>query len=86
LSFAFDNAANQTRREQSRLVREQSNCFQKRVCLLTARLLKFEPTPKWSNPLMGWTSTRDPLSQVKLQFSSEEQAVEYAKRQGIRSP
>lgn len=37
---------------------------------------------RWSNPLMGWTSSADPMSQVKLQFDSREDAIEFAKKNG----
>eukprot|EP00698_Gefionella_okellyi_P006274 TRINITY_DN1565_c0_g1_i1.p2 TRINITY_DN1565_c0_g1~~TRINITY_DN1565_c0_g1_i1.p2 ORF type:complete len:160 (+),score=14.00 TRINITY_DN1565_c0_g1_i1:27-506(+) len=37
---------------------------------------------KWANPLMGWTSSADPLSMMHLTFTSPEEAVEYAKRAG----
>lgn len=39
---------------------------------------------RWTNPLMGWTSTGDPLSQTLMTFSSKEAAVEYAERNGFR--
>ena len=35
------------------------------------------------NPLMGWESSTDTLGQVILQFSSKEQAIEYAKANDI---
>jgi ETC complex I subunit conserved region len=35
-----------------------------------------------ADPLMGWTSG-DTSTQVKLRFDSQEEAVEYAKRNGI---
>ncbi|KAK4538046.1 hypothetical protein CDCA_CDCA15G4071 [Cyanidium caldarium] len=37
----------------------------------------------WVNPLMGWTSTGDPLSQTFLTFSTKEAAVDYAQRNGL---
>lgn len=39
-------------------------------------------TERWSNPLMGWTSTADPLSNAAMHFDSAEQAVRFAQRQG----
>mmetsp|Transcript_4251 Transcript_4251/g.11004 ORF Transcript_4251/g.11004 Transcript_4251/m.11004 type:complete len:176 (-) Transcript_4251:338-865(-) len=43
------------------------------------------PTPeRWTNNLMGWTSTRDPLSNVSMDFSSLEQATQYAEAMGCR--
>ena len=37
---------------------------------------------RWSNPLMGWTSTSDPMSGMKLHFDSREAAEAYANKQG----
>ena len=34
-------------------------------------------------PLMGYTSSSDTLSQIKLTFATKEQAVAYAERNGI---
>ncbi|NNF71124.1 MAG: ETC complex I subunit [Rhodobacteraceae bacterium] len=35
------------------------------------------------DPLMGWTSSSDMQSQVRLRFDSKDAAVEYAKDNGI---
>ena len=35
------------------------------------------------NPLMGWESSKDTYSEVKLEFSSKEQAIDYAKKNKI---
>jgi ETC complex I subunit conserved region len=35
---------------------------------------------RWTNPLMGWTSTSDPLSTLGLTFPTKVAAIEYAKR------
>ena len=35
------------------------------------------------NPLMGWESSTDTSSELKLEFSSKEQAIEYAKKNKI---
>ncbi|MGX6647658.1 ETC complex I subunit [Maricaulaceae bacterium MS644] len=46
--------------------------------------LEFEPrAAKRPDPLMGWASTDDTASQVKLSFDTKEEAVNYAKRYGI---
>ena len=36
-----------------------------------------------ADPLMGWTSIDDTSGQVRLNFDSQEQAVEYARKQGL---
>ena len=35
------------------------------------------------NPLMGWESSTDTLSELKLEFSSMEKAIEYAKKNKV---
>ena len=46
--------------------------------------LDYEPEqPRQSEPLMGWTSSSDMLSQVRLTFETLDEAVAYAKRNGI---
>jgi len=46
--------------------------------------LEFAPEmAKRPDPLMGWTSSSDMRAQIKLNFDSKEDAVAYAKRQGI---
>ncbi len=48
-------------------------------------LLEFVPEQQARSiePLMGWTSSADPLSQVKLWFDSKEDAIAYASRNGL---
>ncbi len=47
-------------------------------------LLEYEPeAPRQIEPLMGWTSSTDMKSQVKLWFDTREEAIAYAQRQGI---
>ena len=36
-----------------------------------------------TNPLMGWESSTDTLSELKLEFSSRESAINYAKKNKI---
>ena len=47
-------------------------------------VLEYEPeVPRELDPLMGWTSSRDMRSQLRLAFESKEEAVAYAERNGI---
>jgi hypothetical protein len=47
-------------------------------------VLEFEPEqPRTVEPLMGWTSSGDMRSQVRLQFETCEEAVAYCEREGI---
>jgi hypothetical protein len=47
-------------------------------------VLDYEPEePRVVESLMGWTSSGDMKSQLRLQFSTKEEAVAYAERHGI---
>jgi hypothetical protein len=47
-------------------------------------VLEFEPEePRTIEPLMGWTSSGDMKSQLRLNFETKEEAVAYAERHGI---
>jgi hypothetical protein len=47
-------------------------------------VLEFDPAqPKTIDPLMGYTSSGDMRSQIRLTFETREEAVAYAERHGI---
>ena len=46
-------------------------------------LLEFDTLNTGISPLMGWESSKDTMSEVKLEFSSKEQAINYAKKNNI---
>ena len=46
-------------------------------------LLKFETLDTGINPLMGWETSIDTMSEVKLEFSTKEQAINFAKKNNI---
>ena len=46
-------------------------------------LLEFSIKDSTISPLMGWESSTDTLSELKLKFSTKELAVEYAKKNKI---
>ena len=47
-------------------------------------ILEYAPSsPRSLDPLMGWTSSNDMQSQVRLSFKSREDAESYAKEHGI---
>lgn len=49
-------------------------------------VLEFAPSSARDvDPLMGWTSSDDTQSQVKLHFDSKEAALNYAKDRGIEA-
>ena len=46
-------------------------------------LIEFETKNTGINPLMGWETSSDTLSELHLEFSTKELAIEYAKRNKI---
>ncbi len=46
-------------------------------------LLEFDTMNLGLSPLMGWMSSRDTFSEIKLKFATKEQAVNYAKKNNI---
>ena len=46
-------------------------------------IIEFETKDPSKNPLMGWESSSDTLSELKLEFSSLELAINYAKKKKI---
>lgn len=49
-------------------------------------VLEYAPeSPRAIDPLMGWTSSADTQTQVKLRFDSKEAALAYAEEHGIEA-
>ena len=47
-------------------------------------VLEFTPaSPRFRDPLMGWTGSSDTQTQVKMRFDTKEAAIAYAERNGI---
>ena len=46
-------------------------------------ILEFKTKDPTKNPLMGWESSDDTYSEINLEFSSKELAIEYAKKNKI---
>jgi hypothetical protein len=47
-------------------------------------VLEYDPeAPREIDPLMGWTSSADMKSQIRLSFDTREDAIAYAQRNGI---
>ena len=47
-------------------------------------VLEFAPeSPRFADPLMGWTGSSDTQAQVRLTFDSKEAALTYAEENGV---
>ncbi|MDP3407281.1 ETC complex I subunit [Bosea sp. (in: a-proteobacteria)] len=68
----------------ARIYRPARTAMQSGTAKTERWLLEYEPEqPRQIEPLMGWTSSGDMKSQLKLWFDSEAEAVAYATRNGI---
>ena len=46
-------------------------------------ILEYETKDPTNNPLMGWESSSDTYTELRLEFSSKELAINYAKKKKI---
>ena len=46
-------------------------------------ILEFDTLNTSINPLMGWETSKDTMSEVKLEFPTKEIAIKYAKKNNI---
>jgi ETC complex I subunit conserved region len=68
----------------ARIYKPAKTAMQSGLAKTKGWVLDFEPeTPRTVEPLMGWTSSGDMRQQVRLTFSSKEEAVAYCERHGI---
>ena len=68
----------------ARIYRPAKTAMQSGAAKTTRWLLEYDPEVSRSvEPLMGWTSSSDMRSQIKLWFDSKEDAVAYAARNGV---
>ena len=46
-------------------------------------ILEFDTKDPTTNPLMGWESSSDTLTELKMEFTTKELAINYAKKMKI---
>lgn len=68
----------------ARIYKPARNAMQSGTARTRQWVLDFAPQSARSvDPLMGWTSSSDMDSQVRLRFDTKEEALEYAEANGI---
>ncbi|MDR6950968.1 hypothetical protein J2X65_000311 [Ancylobacter sp. 3268] len=68
----------------ARIYKPSRNAMQSGTAKTKLWVLDYEPEqPRQVEPLMGYTSSGDMKSQLRLRFDSKEEAVAYAERHGI---
>ena len=67
----------------ARIFRPAKTAMQSGRALTQRWVLEYEPeTPRQPDPLMGWSSARDTLNQVRLRFATLDEAKTYAEKEG----
>ena len=70
----------------ARIYKPARNAMQSGSAKSKRWVLEFAPAARREvDPLMGWTSSNDTQSQVKLRFDSKEAALEYAQEHNIEA-
>ncbi|MGB8275046.1 MAG: ETC complex I subunit [Alphaproteobacteria bacterium] len=68
---------------QVRIYRPSRTAMQSGEALTRKWALEFEPaSARRKSPLMGWTSSADTQTQVRLSFDTLDEAVAFARREG----
>lgn len=68
----------------ARIYQPARNAMQSGTAKTKNWVLEFAPaTSREIDPLMGWTSSDDTQTQVKMRFDSKEAAMDYAQANGI---
>ena len=70
--------------QKAKIYKPTKTAMQSGLGKLDKWLLEFKTRDTGINPLMGWESSTETLSELKLEFSSKELAVEYAKKNKIK--
>lgn len=67
-----------------RIYQPARNAMQSGIARTKAWVLEFPPADaREIDPLMGWTSTDDTQSQVRLRFDTQDEAETYARDKGL---
>jgi len=68
----------------ARIYQPTRNAMQSGKARTKAWVLEFESASARSvDPLMGWTSSSDMLSQVQLEFDTKDEAIAYAQKHNV---
>ncbi|CAG9860382.1 unnamed protein product [Phyllotreta striolata] len=70
------------RERRVRIYEPAKNCMQSGTSNIGHWQIDFDTRERWENPLMGWCSTGDPLSNMQVEFSSKDDAIDYCEKNG----
>ncbi|EDQ91997.1 uncharacterized protein MONBRDRAFT_14804, partial [Monosiga brevicollis MX1] len=65
-----------------RITRPARNVMQSGDYKLDTWVISWDTQERWVNPLMGWASTADPMSNVDVKFDTKEEAIRFCEQKG----
>lgn len=68
----------------ARITKPTKNCMQSGTENTRLWQIQFEELERWENPCMGWGSSGDPVSSLKIKFTSKEQAIAFCEKNNWR--
>jgi len=71
-------------KKKAKIYKPSKTAMQSGLGKLDKWIIEFKTKNTGVNPLMGWESSTDTLSELKLEFSTKELAIDYAKKNKIK--
>jgi NADH dehydrogenase (ubiquinone) Fe-S protein 4 len=65
-----------------RIFKPAKNAMQSGTHNIKRWRMEFETRERWENPLMGWASSGDPLSNLNIDFENKEEAIAFCEKNG----
>ncbi|KAI3659536.1 hypothetical protein MP638_005222, partial [Amoeboaphelidium occidentale] len=65
-----------------RVYRPAKNAMQSGLNEIKYWQIDFDPEQKWTNPVIGYTSSADSVQALRVRFHTKEQAICFAEKQG----
>jgi len=65
-----------------RIYKPSKNAMQSGTANTLKWRMEFETRERWENPLMGWASSGDPLSNMNVEFMNKEDAIAFCEKNG----
>ncbi|EGD72224.1 NADH dehydrogenase iron-sulfur protein 4 [Salpingoeca rosetta] len=80
--FLTGTPVEQLKERRVRITVPTRNVMQSGEAKMNRWVITWDTKERWQNPLMGWASTADPLSNVDVKFDSKEDAIAFCERNG----
>ena len=70
--------------KKAKIYKPAKSSMQSGIANTKSWLLEFEVGDSKTEPLMGWESSKDTMSEVKIEFQTKQEAIQYAIKNDIK--